>query len=51
MSDKAKTWCERAEHSRFEYFVDSNDWLDSGADEATAFLNANKRAGDMRQND
>lgn len=36
-----ETWCERDEHKLFECFIDFNDWLDGGEDEAKAIRDAN----------
>lgn len=41
MSGIAETWCERDEHKQFEFFIDFNDWLDGGTDEAKAIRIAN----------
>jgi NAD-dependent SIR2 family protein deacetylase len=41
MSGIPETWCERDQHKHFDCFIDFNDWLDSGEDEAKAILVAN----------
>lgn len=41
MSDSPETWCERDKHNAFECFIDFNDWLDGGEDEAKAVRLAN----------
>jgi hypothetical protein len=41
MHGHLETWCERDEHNRFECFVDFNEWLDSGDDEAKNIRDAN----------
>jgi len=41
MSGITETWCERDEHKQFECFIDFNEWLDGGTDEAAAMRVAN----------
>jgi NAD-dependent SIR2 family protein deacetylase len=43
IADKPETWCDRDEHSLFEYFVDFNEWLDS--DEGAILREENKIDG------
>lgn len=41
MAGNPETWCERDGHNQFDCFIDFNDWLDGGEDDAKTIRDAN----------